>query len=149
MQVRVIAGELGGTAGPAKFAVTAQILDVELPPNGSFTYERPSNMDNVMFYAFKGSATLNGTTAFKQQQACRFDTRGGASVELTASADGFRMMVFSGKQTRESIIWHGPFVCADKPQLMKCFENYQRGKFPPVRVDWDYKDARKIPRSKG
>jgi redox-sensitive bicupin YhaK (pirin superfamily) len=148
-QVRVIAGELDGTAGPAKFAVTVQILDVELQPNGEFTYERPANMDNVVFYAFKGSATLNGTTSFKQQQACRFDTSGGASVKLTASADGFRMMVFTGKQTRESIIWHGPFVCTDKPQLMKCFENYQRGKFPPVRVDWDYKDARKIPRSKG
>lgn len=47
--VRVIAGSLGETPGPAKFAVTVQILDVELKAGGVFDYERPANMDNVMF----------------------------------------------------------------------------------------------------
>ena len=34
---------------------------------------------------------------------------------------GFRALVFTGKQTREKLVWHGPFVCADKQQLMGCF----------------------------
>jgi hypothetical protein len=29
-----------------------------------------------------------------------------------------RLQVFTGKQTKEKTIWHGPFVCASKQQLM-------------------------------
>lgn len=145
--VRVIAGSLGQTPGPAKFAVTVQILDVELKAGGVFSYERPGNMDNVMFYAFKGDGTINGSTSIKAQQICRFDATGSAAAaNLTAGKDGLRVMVFTGKQTKEQLVWHGPFVCASREQLMKCFQQHQRGQFPPVRVKWDYKDASKHPR---
>jgi len=142
---RVIAGPLGETVGPAQFAVTVQILDVELKPNEEFAYSRPDGIDNVMFYGFKGAAVLNGSDSIKAQQICRFDTQTGVAALLKAGADGFRMMVFAGKQTKEKLIWHGPFVCASKQQLMGCFQEYQQGKFPPVRVPWDYKDATKTP----
>jgi redox-sensitive bicupin YhaK (pirin superfamily) len=142
---RVIAGPLGETVGPAKFAVTVQILDIELKPNEEFAYSRPDGIDNVMFYGFKGAAVLNGSDAIKAQQICRFDTQTGSAARLKAGADGFRVMVFAGKQTKEKLVWHGPFVCASKQQLMECFQEYQQGKFPPVRVSWDYKDATKTP----
>jgi len=143
--VRVIAGPLGETVGPAQFAVTVQILDVELKPNEEFAYSRPDGIDNVMFYGFKGAATLNGSDAIRAQQICRFDTQTGSAALLKAGSDGFRAMVFAGKQTKEKLVWHGPFVCASKQQLMECFQQYQQGKFPPVRVPWDYKDASKTP----
>merc|ERR1719160_2259289 len=57
-QVRVIAGSLDGVQGPARYAVTVQILDVELGPGEEWSYSCPDNMDNVIFYAFKGSATI-------------------------------------------------------------------------------------------
>ena len=115
--VRVIAGPLGDVVGPARFAVNVQILDVELKPGEDFSYTCPDGMDNVMFYAFKGDATLNGSDAIKAQQVCRFDTGTGSGASLKAGAAGFRAMVFTGKQTKEKTIWHGPFVCASKPQL--------------------------------
>ena len=52
----------------------------------------------------------------------------------------------TGRQTREELVWHGPFVCADRQQLMQCFAKYQGGQFPPVRVKWDYKDVSKHPK---
>jgi redox-sensitive bicupin YhaK (pirin superfamily) len=144
--VRVIAGPLADVRGPAEFAVTVQILDVELEAGVSWTYEVPEGMDNAMFYAFKGDAALNGGTPIRAQQICRFDTSGPRAAQLKAGAGGFRCMVFTGKQTKEDLVWQGPFVCASKPSLMKCFQQYQSGRFPPVRVKWDYKDASKHPK---
>lgn len=74
--VRVVSGSVGDVLGPARFAVTVQILDVELEPGSDWAYERPENMDNVIFYCFKGSGILNGGTALKSQHAARFQTSG-------------------------------------------------------------------------
>ena len=115
--VRVIAGPHGEVVGPAQFAVTVQILDVELKPNEEFAYSRPDGIDNVMFYGFKGAATLNGSDLIRAQQICRFDTQTGNAALLRAGGAGFRAMVFAGKQTKEKLVWHGPFVCASKQQL--------------------------------
>ena len=133
--VRVIAGPFRDVVGAAKFAVTVQILDVVLKPGAVFDYERPPNMDNAMFYCFAGSGTLDGGRAFKQQQILRFDTTSGATrATVTAGGQGFRMMVFTGKMTKEDVLWHGPFVCSNRQQLMECFQMQQAGKFPPVRA---------------
>lgn len=146
---RVIAGSFRGADGPAKFAVTSQILDVQLDAGATFSYVCPPSCDNVMFYGFKGSCTVEngGGKSLRKQQILRFNTSDAAAQEarVTAGADGFRMMVFTGKMTKEKIVWHGPFVCADRAQLMECFGKYQRGQFPPVRCAWDYKDASKTP----
>ena len=91
----------------------------------------------------QGAGVLNGGTAFKAQQACRFDATAGAAgtASIQAGPEGLRLMVFTGKMTKEKIVWHGPFVCSSKQQVMELFQNYQRGKFPPVRVPWDYRDV--------
>ena len=138
---------------------------------GEWEYERPGSMDNVIFYAFQGEATLNGATAIRAQQVsapwplpsalCSADGLGWLRVGWVRCAastrrrappppsrpyenptpvrpfcgaeamacdgvgvqggSGFRALVFTGKQTREKLVWHGPFVCADKQQLMGCF----------------------------
>lgn len=144
--VRVVAGTLGETVGPAKFAVNVQILDVELDPNAEWSYSCPDDMDNVMFYAFKGSATINGERSIRAQQICRFDTSGPRTALLTAGRDGCRALVFTGKMTKEKIIWHGPFVCSSRSNLQNCFEKYQTGEFPPKRAPWNYKDVRDTPK---
>ena len=56
------------------------------------------------------------------------------------------MLVFAGKMNKEQVVWHGPFVCDSKATLMKVFRQHQTGKFPPVRVPWDYKDVSQAPK---
>ena len=141
---RVIAGPLGNVEGPAQFGVTAQILDVVLDAGAAFDYARPDTVDNCMFYAFEGSATINGTP-LKRQEIAVCDAARGDGAAFVAGPSGFRMMVFAGKRTNEDVCWHGPFVCADKRQLMDVFRAQQAGRFPPVRVPYDYKDASKTP----
>jgi len=146
--VRVIAGSLDGVQGPAQFAVNVQILDVELEPGAEFNYVCPSSCDNVMMYGFKGSGILNDDTPIGSQQIARFNTTNPSAqgAKVTAGEGGFRMMVFTGKMTKEKYVWHGPFVCSSRANLMQCFQQVQTGQFPPVRVKWDYKDASKTPK---
>jgi len=144
--VRVISGPLGSVTGPARWAVSAQILDVELEPGADWSYTCPDNMDNCIFYAFKGSGTINGKESLLSQQACRFDTSGPRTALVTAGSQGFRAMVFAGKMTREKIVWHGPFVCTSRADLQKCFQKYQSGQFPSKRVSWNYRDIRTKPK---
>mmetsp|Transcript_31321 Transcript_31321/g.80513 ORF Transcript_31321/g.80513 Transcript_31321/m.80513 type:complete len:328 (+) Transcript_31321:87-1070(+) len=144
--VRVIAGPLDGLVGPAQFAVTVQMLDVELEPGAEWSYTCPDNMDNAMFYAFKGSAMLNSSSPLKAQQIARFDTSAGPRTTLlTAGSGGYRGLVFTGKMTKEKILQHGPFVCSSRAQLDGMFSKYQSGKFPPKRVPWNYRDASQRP----
>eukprot|EP00927_Polykrikos_kofoidii_P066382 TRINITY_DN61994_c0_g1_i1.p1 TRINITY_DN61994_c0_g1~~TRINITY_DN61994_c0_g1_i1.p1 ORF type:complete len:341 (+),score=45.49 TRINITY_DN61994_c0_g1_i1:54-1025(+) len=144
---RVIAGPLGEVIGPARFAVNVQMLDVELDAGAEWSYTCPQGMDNAMFYAFRGSATLNGETKLKAQQICRFDTSGPQTALLTAGASGYRGMVFTGTMTKEKIVWQGPFVCSSRANLQSCFVKYQKGEFPPKRVSWDYRDVTTRPSS--
>ena len=100
-----------------------------------------------MFYCFEGSGTINGKP-IQKQHICRCDTTVGTTAKIEAGPSGYRMMVFTGKMTREDVVWHGPFVCADKKQLSEVFMQHQMGKFPPVRVPYDYKDASQTPTHK-
>ena len=146
-ECRVIAGSLDGTEGPAKFSVNVQILDMKLDAGAECTYQLPEGMDNVMFYPYKGDGTLNGSgEQIKSQQICRFNTETGCKTALfKAGSNGCSLMIFAGKMTRERIIWHGPFVCSSNDNLRQCFTQYQMGRFPPKRVDWDYKNVRAHP----
>jgi len=142
---RVIAGPLGAVEGPARFGVEAQILDVVLAAGATFDYARPAALDTVMFYGFAGDATVDGA-ALRAQEIAVLDAASGDGAAVVAGPAGFRMMVFAGRRTNEDVCWHGPFVCADKRQLMDVFRAQQAGKFPPVRVPYDYKDASKAPK---
>lgn len=142
---RILAGSLEGFVGPARYAVKVQMLDVELKAGGEWTYTLPNDMDNLMFNAFEGKATLNENTDIKAQQVCRFDTSGPRTTVVRAGDNGFRFLVFAGKMTKDKIVWHGPFVCSSRQNLMDCFKKYQMGDFPPKRVAWDYRDVRKKP----
>jgi len=144
--VRVIAGPLDGEVGPAQFSVAVQILYVELEPGTEWTYTCPADMDNAMIYAFKGSAEINASSPLNAQHICRFDTSGARVASIRAGDSGFRGMVFTGKMTREKVVWHGPFVCSSRANLESCFRKFQTGQFPPKRVAWDYKDVTKKPK---
>jgi hypothetical protein len=145
--VRVVAGPLGDVQGPARYSTGVQILEVELGPGQDWLYTCPDDMDNVMFYAFKGSGIINGSTELKAQYCARFDPSRSRSATLTAGSDGYRGMVFTGKMTKEKIIWQGPFVASSRANLQNIFKQYQRGQFPPKRVAWDYRDITKKPAS--
>merc|ERR1712113_1099557 len=110
------------------------MLDVELEAGAEWRYTCPDGMDNPMFYAFNGDAIVNGEKSLKAQNICRFDASGPQTAFVRAGANGFRMMVFTGKMTKEKVFWHGPFVCSSRANLQSCFSKYQQGEFPPKRV---------------
>jgi redox-sensitive bicupin YhaK (pirin superfamily) len=52
---------------------------------------------------------------------------------------GAGVMLFAGKKLKESIVWHGPIVMNTKEEINQTFRDMRNGKFPPKRVNWNYK----------
>ena len=56
------------------------------------------------------------------------------------------VMLFAGKKLREPIAWHGPIVMNTQEQIREALKELRSGRFPPKRVDWDYKRLSAFPR---
>lgn len=130
--------------GPFETAQPVQMLDIELIPGARYEHAVPEELDNCIVYVYHGSTTLAGDTrAVAAREVALLDASDAARrvVDLTAGPDGAGMLLFAGKRINEPIFWHGPFVAASREELRAAFRAAQTGKFPPVRVPWDYRRA--------
>lgn len=151
VQARVLAGEFrnGDTMihGPFQTVQPVQMVDLELEPNGSVSFDVQSGLDTAMLYVYEGSlASVNDQEATDVQagsiilmDATSSERRG---VELISSADNkASVMLFAGEKLKAPIAWRGPIVMNTDEQIHDTFMELRMGNFPPKRVPWDYKRA--------
>jgi len=127
--VRVVCGEFEGTRGPVQDIMTdPAYLDVELPAGGVFRRELPAE-HTVFVYVFQG-AVYGDERRDKTHGAQTLVTYGGGDrLEVTAGAQGARMLVVSGAPLREPVAWYGPIVMNTQAELETAFKEYQQGTF--------------------
>ena len=65
------------------------------------------------------------------------------------SSKKFAAMIFAGRKLKEPVAWHGPIVMNTDAELQEAFAELNSGRFPPVRVPWDYKRAASFPKVAG
>ncbi|CAG8612285.1 10599_t:CDS:2 [Ambispora gerdemannii] len=135
-KIRVISGKSGDITGPAKNVVPIKALDITIKKQG-FTLEEdiPSNY-NMFAFVLEG----RGTFGFNEQ------ILGGGNVlisppvlddENTASVlpirndseEDLRVFLFSGKQIKEPVVQHGPFVGNEWGDILKAKQDFVLGKF--------------------
>jgi redox-sensitive bicupin YhaK (pirin superfamily) len=119
--VRVIAGELEGTRGPARTHTPMDVWDVGL--SGELSLAVPVG-HNAMVIVLAGSATVAGETLNVDELAI-FE-REGDSVLLSGSG---RVMVLTGEPIDEPIAAYGPFVMNTQAEIRETIDEYQSGKF--------------------
>ncbi len=127
VQVRVVAGEVGGLRGPVEGVATdPTYLDVSLPAAASFSYNLPP--DYAAFaYVLEGAARIGAETVRRGELAVL-----GAGDEITAAADGSdpaRLILVAGRPLREPIAKYGPFVMNTEAELQQAFADYRAGRF--------------------
>ena len=143
---RLLAGSIGDDCGPFETATPVQMVDWELEAGASLEHELPSTMDTALLYVYEGGARVNGAAAAAHDVVeldASSDDRG---LDITAGPDGCAAMLFAGKKLREPIAWHGPIVMNSQTEIQQAFKELRSGKFPPVRVPWDYKRASARPK---
>jgi redox-sensitive bicupin YhaK (pirin superfamily) len=131
--VRVIAGSVGGYAGPGSTFTDMTLLHATLEPGARL--DLPWDPEyNALVYVLNGDGAV-GTDQrpIHQGQAAVFGA--GDYVTLTAAprqesrSPKLDVIVLGGRPIREPLAWAGPFVMNTKAEVMQAYEDFQRGHF--------------------
>lgn len=126
-EVRVIAGRVADTTGPATAATTDPLyLDVRLPANASV--ELPVPLGHTGFvYLYEGEAAL-GAEAKPLPLRAAGVLSDGESLRVEAGAQGAQLLLIAGKPLREPVVQYGPFVMNTREEIEQALQDYSAGK---------------------
>jgi len=125
--------------GPFETAAKVTLVDFELAPGASVNHSVPRGLRTALLYVYEGEGTVNGAAA-GTQTVVQLDARAAErGLELAGGVAGLSAMLFAGEPLGEPIASHGPIVMNTQQEIAQCFDELRAGRFPPVRVPWDYK----------
>ena len=134
--VRVIAGSVGGHPGPGMTHTPMALVHATVEPGARI--DLPWDVGfNALVYVLNGAGTVGA-----DQQPIRTGQTAvlGSGDYLTATANRTQetrspkldLIVVGGRPIREPLAWAGPFVMNSKAEVVKAFEDFQRGMFGHV-----------------
>ncbi|GAB3986757.1 pirin family protein [Spirosoma daeguense] len=122
--LRVIAGELAGSKGPANTFSPVTVADLTLTGNQSETLEFPTS-HSVMVYVLSGSATILGNAVNRGQIALMNADGDSVGISTTTNA---KLLILAGEPIREPLAAYGPFVMNTREELLEAFNDFQEGR---------------------
>jgi quercetin 2,3-dioxygenase len=127
VSVRVIAGELGGVAGPVGGVATAPVyLDVSLEPGARIAVPLPEG-HSAFAYVFDGKeAEVAGQVLSRSELAVLSK---GDSVTLAGTDAPTRVLLVAGRPLNEPVARYGPFVMNTPEQIHEAIADFRAGKF--------------------
>jgi redox-sensitive bicupin YhaK (pirin superfamily) len=125
-QVRVIAGNYGGHAGPARTFSPINVWDMKLNAGHTTTLqvEEGHTLAVVMLH---GAILVNGEQIVRETQMVLLD-RAGDSITLETNGD-VSLLVLSGEPIDEPIVGYGPFVMNSEAEIQQAFRDFNSGQF--------------------
>lgn len=121
--VRVIAGEAFGVSGPVQTLIPVRLLQAHLPANTSLSLPLP-DAHSCFAYVYGGTVTSAGQT-LSQGTLAVFE--GGDRIELQAGPEEAQVLICDALPIAEPVARYGPFVMNTREELVKAFDDYQRG----------------------
>lgn len=144
---RVLAGDALGKKGPFLTVQPMHMIDFEFSTANKYAYIVPTNFNNCVAFIYNGSGSINGSKV-DQFHVMHLDASDESkrAINFETSTDSMKVLMFSGLKINEPIAWQGPFVMNTQNEIKRTIIEYQSGKFPPKRVDWDYKVLAAFPK---
>ena len=130
VRVKVIAGEVGGVAGPIVQPATDPVyLDVALEPGAGFRHGLPPG-HSAFAYVFEGEATIGEGDAARPVPARELAILGPGDLFVAQGrAPGTRLILVAGRPLREPVARYGPFVMNTQAELRQAFDDFHAGRF--------------------
>jgi quercetin 2,3-dioxygenase len=134
--IRVIAGELGGHAGPGVTHTPITLLHVTVEPGAELRLPWRADF-NALGYVLAGSGTV-GTERrpVHTGQLALFGPGDvltlGAQRRMDGPGDRLDILVLGGEPIREPIAAYGPFVMNTRAELVQAFEDYEAGRLGTI-----------------
>jgi redox-sensitive bicupin YhaK (pirin superfamily) len=137
--VRVIAGSVGGHAGPGSTHTPMTLVHATLEPGARLDLPWDTGF-NALVYALNGAGTVG-----PDQRPIRTGQTAvlGTGDYLSAAAERVQegrspkldLIVVGGRPIREPLAWGGPFVMNSKAEVVRAFEDFQRGMFGHIPAE--------------
>ena len=121
---RVIAGSLGGAAGPAQTFTPVEVWDLRLTGGRRAELALPDG-HTTLLVVLSGSVRAEGSEAIGAAEVGRFE-RGGDRLALDAVEDA-RALLLSGEPIDEPIVGQGPFVMNTPQEIRQAMADYSSG----------------------
>ncbi|GLX01560.1 pirin family protein [Microtetraspora sp. NBRC 16547] len=134
--VRVIAGEVGGHAGPGSTYTPITLVHATIAPGASLTL--PWRRDfNALVYALGGTGTVGAERRpLNSGQLAVYGEGDSITVAADARQDsrtgGLDVFVLGGLPIREPVVAYGPFVMNTKAEIITAMEDYQAGRLGSI-----------------
>ena len=127
VEVKVIAGELAGVAGPVEGILTAPLyVDIALQPDAALTLDLPSGHHGFA-YVFEGESALVGGEKLERGQLGVLSE--GGQLQLAGGEQPVRLLVVAGRPLEEPVTRYGPFVMNTPEQIHQAIADFRAGKF--------------------
>ena len=124
-RARIIAGEFGGTKGPASTFTPINLWDVRLEADAQVTLLLPDGHTS-MIAVLSGHVTIDGK-GVQEAEIARLSSTG-KGVAITADGDAM-LLVMTGEPIDEPVFGHGPFVMNTEAEIREAIAEYNAGKF--------------------
>jgi quercetin 2,3-dioxygenase len=129
IRIRIIAGEVLGSAGPVRdIIIDPAYLDITVPAESRFDHStKPGH--TVFAYLFEGSGSFDTSknSLVTPGHLVLFDE--GDQISVTTGELPARFLLVSGKPLREPVAWYGPIVMNTQEELKTAIEEYNNGTF--------------------
>ncbi len=134
--IRVIAGEVGGHAGPGSTYTPMTLVHVTLSPGARVAL--PWRADyNALAYTLNGHGTVG-----PEQRPVRMGQMTvlgpGNTIDLSANqvqesrSPTFDVLLLGGRPIREPVAWMGPFVMNTREEVIAAFDDYRAGRLGQI-----------------
>lgn len=126
-QVRVIAGNYAGNAGPAHTFTPMDVWDVRLNAGRGATLTLPAGR-TLALVVLRGQVRINGDERVVGDAQLVLLGQGGTDVQLDAISDAI-VLVLSGEPIDEPVAAYGPFVMNTTEEIREAVEDFNSGRF--------------------
>ena len=123
---RVIAGDFGGTKGPARTFTPINVWDMRLSRDADLTLPLPEG-HTAMLVVLGGHLTVEGEHEVGEAEMLMLG-REGDEVRVRADGDT-TLLVLTGEPIDEPIVGYGPFVMNSDAEIRQAFDDFNSGKF--------------------